>query len=177
MFPEVDPLLGPEMRSTGEVLGLADSFGLAYFKAQEAAQQRLPREGTVLITVGERDRERVLPAAHKFAQLDFRIMATSGTASFLAEHGIASQIVLKLHQGRPNIHDAIANGQIQLVVNTPAGKTSEFDDSFIRKAAIRHGVPYITTTSAALAAATGIAAHRNSSEHVHSLQDYHKTIA
>ena len=177
MFPEVDPLLGPEMRSTGEVLGLADSFGLAYFKAQEAAQQRLPREGTVLITVGERDRERVLPAARKFAQLDFRIMATSGTASFLAEHGIASQIVLKLHQGRPNIHDAIANGQIQLVVNTPAGKTSEFDDSFIRKAAIRHGVPYITTTSAALAAATGIAAHRNSSEHVHSLQDYHKTIA
>ena len=176
MFPEVDPLLGPEMRSTGEVLGLADSFGLAYFKAQEATQQRLPLEGTVLITVAARDRELVLPAAREFARLGFRIMATSGTAGFLADNGIASQIVLKVQQGRPNIADAIANGEIRLIVNTPAGKTSEFDDSYIRKAAIRHRIPYITTTSAARAAARGIAAHREAHAGVRPLQHYHTAV-
>ncbi len=176
MFPEVDPLLGPEMRSTGEVLGLAESFGLAFFKAQTAARQELPLEGTVLLTVGNRDRELILPAAREFARLGFRIMATSGTASYLADQGIASQIVLKVHQGRPNIEDAIANGEIQLVVNTPLGRTSEFDDSYIRKAAIRHNVPYVTTTSAALAAASGISAHRGSVSDTRSLQDYHGSI-
>jgi carbamoyl-phosphate synthase large subunit len=145
MFPEVDPLLGPEMRSTGEVLGMADSFGLAFAKAEEAAQQRLPLEGTVLITVAERDRELVLEAAEEFHALGFEIRATVGTHAFLAEHGIAAQPILKLHEGRPNIEDAIKNGDIHLVVNTPAGKSSEFDDSYIRKAAIRHKVPYITT--------------------------------
>ena len=176
MFPEVDPLLGPEMRSTGEVLGMAESFGLAYYKAEEAALQRLPLEGTVLITVGARDRELVLPAAREFAGLGFRIMATSGTAAYLADNGVASQIVLKVQQGRPNIADAIANGEIQLIVNTPAGKTSEFDDSFIRKAAIRHRIPYVTTTSAARAAARGIAAHREAHESVRSLQRYHAAL-
>jgi carbamoyl-phosphate synthase large subunit len=176
MFPEVDPLLGPEMRSTGEVLGLADSYGLAFFKAQEATGTRLPDDGTVLITIAERDRERILPAARVFAELGFRIMSTSGTASFLAAHGIEATSVLKLHEGRPNIQDAITNGEIQLVVNTPAGKSSEFDDSYIRKSAIKHRIPYITTTSAALAAAEGIRAHRESAGAVRSLQSYHAGI-
>ena len=177
MFPEVDPLLGPEMRSTGEVLGLASSFGLAYFKAQEAAQQRLPLEGTVLITVAERDRANVLEAARGFAELGFKIRATAGTHAFLAANGIASDPILKLHEGRPNIADAITNGEIHLVINTPAGKSSEFDDSYIRKAAIRHKVPYLTTPAAALAAAGGIAAHRASRDGVRSLQSYHAGIA
>jgi carbamoyl-phosphate synthase large subunit len=176
MFPEVDPLLGPEMRSTGEVLGLADSYGLAFYKAQEATGTRLPDEGTVLITIAERDRERILPAAREFASLGFRIMATSGTAAFLAGNGIEATTVLKLHEGRPNIDDAITNGEVQLLVNTPAGKSSEFDDSYIRKAAIKHRVPYITTTSAALAAAQGIRAHRESPGSVRSLQSYHADI-
>jgi carbamoyl-phosphate synthase large subunit len=172
MFPEVDPLLGPEMRSTGEVLGLADSFGLAYFKAQEAVGQRLPLEGTVLITVAARDRELALPAACEFARLGFAIRATAGTSAFLADNGVVCEPILKLHEGRPNIEDAIKNGEIDLVVNTPSGKSSEFDDSYIRKAAIRHRIPYITTTSAALAAARGIAAHRQSGPGVRSLQSY-----
>jgi len=176
MFPEVDPLLGPEMRSTGEVLGLADSYGLAFYKAQEATGTRLPDEGCVLITVAERDRERILPAAREFASLGFRIMSTSGTAAFLGEHGVEALPVLKLHEGRPNIQDVLTNGEIHLVVNTPAGKSSEFDDSYIRKAAIKHRVPYITTTSAALAAAQGIRAHRESPGSVRSLQRYHADI-
>ncbi|MGV8084586.1 MAG: carbamoyl-phosphate synthase large subunit [Coriobacteriia bacterium] len=176
MFPEVDPVLGPEMRSTGEVLGLADSYGLAFYKAQEAAGTRLPDDGTVLITVAERDRELVLPAARRFAEIGFRILATAGTSAFLGEHGIETMPILKLHEGRPNIQDAITNGEIQLVVNTPSDKTSEFDDSYIRKSAIKHRVPYITTTSAALAAAEGIAAHRQSSGAVRSLQSYHAAI-
>ncbi len=176
MFPEVDPLLGPEMRSTGEVLGMGDSFGLAFFKAQEATQSRLPLEGTVLITVAERDRERVLPAASEFAGLGFRIRATAGTCAFLAERGIDAEPILKLHEGRPHIADAIKNGEIGLVVNTPAGKTSEFDDSYIRKAAIEHRVPYITTTAAALAAARGIAAYLERPGEVRSLQAYHADI-
>ena len=176
MFPEVDPLLGPEMRSTGEVLGMADSFGLAFAKAEEAAGQRLPLEGTVLITIAERDRELVLEAAREFHSLGFKIRATAGTHAFLAERGIGSDAILKLHEGRPNIEDAIKNGEIQLVVNTPAGKSSEFDDSYIRKAAIRHKVPYITTTAAAMAAAKGIAARRAAPGRVRSLQSYHATI-
>jgi carbamoyl-phosphate synthase large subunit len=176
MFPEVDPLLGPEMRSTGEVLGMADSFPLAFAKAEEAAGQRLPLQGTVLITVAERDRELALPAAREFHALGFHIRATVGTHAFLAAHGIESEPILKLHEGRPNIEDAIKNGEIQLVVNTPAGKSSEFDDSYIRKAAIRHKVPYITTTAAAKAAAGGIAARRQDGGHVRSLQSYHAGI-
>ncbi len=176
MFPEVDPLLGPEMRSTGEVLGMASSFGLAFEKAQEATGQRLPAEGTVLITVAERDRERILVAAADMKRLGFRIVATAGTHAFLAQNGIDSEPILKLHEGRPNIEDAIKNGEIQLVVNTPAGKSSEFDDSYIRKAAIRAKVPYVTTTSAATAAAKGMLARSESQEGVRSLQSYHAQI-
>ena len=176
MFPEVDPLLGPEMRSTGEVLGMADSFDLAFWKAQEAVAP-LPTGGTVLITVAERDRSEVVAdVARRFARLGFKIRATAGTHAFLASHDVPSEPILKQHEGRPNIVDAIKNRAIQLVINTPAGKLSEHDDSYIRKMAIRHKVPYITTLTAAMAAADGIAAYRESKSHVKSLQSYHASI-
>jgi carbamoyl-phosphate synthase large subunit len=176
MFPEVDPLLGPEMRSTGEVLGLAESSGLAFFKAQEAAGQTLPLEGTLLLTVSPRDREGALEVAQRFVELGFAIRATSGTAAFLAEHGIESVPVLKHHEGRPNLVDDIKNGEISLVVNTPSGKLSTIDDSYIRKASIQYRVPYITTIAAAVAAAKGIAATRRGHGEVKSLQAYHRDI-
>ncbi len=176
MFPEVDPILGPEMRSTGEVLGIADSFGLAFFKAQEAAQQVLPTKGTVLITVCERDRPAVYEAAQQFTKLGFNIKATEGTYKFLASKGIESQLILKLHEGRPNIIDALKNKEIQLVINTPSGKLSQYDDSYIRKTAIKYKVPYMTTLAAALAAAKGITAYCQGKTSVRSLQDYHSKI-
>jgi carbamoyl-phosphate synthase large subunit len=176
MFPEVDPLLGPEMRSTGEVLGLAESSGLAFFKAQEAAGQTLPLEGTLLLTVSPRDREGALEVAQRFVELGFAIRATSGTAAFLAEHGIESVPVLKHHEGRPNLVDDIKNGEINLVVNTPSGKLSTIDDSYIRKTSIQYRVPYITTIAAAVAAAKGIAATRRGHGEVKSLQAYHRDI-
>ncbi|MGB2855340.1 MAG: carbamoyl-phosphate synthase large subunit, partial [Dehalococcoidia bacterium] len=176
MFPEVDPVLGPEMRSTGEVLGMAENAGLAFFKAQEAARQRLPLDGAVLITVSELDRVRALEVARRFSELGFDLKATVGTRQYLAEHGIDSELILKRHEGRPNITDAIANGEIQLVVNTPSGKLSVEDDSYIRKAAIKYKVPYITTTTAAVSAAKGIAAHRKGHSGVKSLQEDHADI-
>lgn len=176
MFPEVDPVLGPEMRSTGEVLGMAENVGLAYYKAQEAAKQRLPMEGTVLITVSELDRTRALEVAQRFSELGFTLKATVGTRNYLAEHGIDSEPILKRHEGSPNITDAIANGEIQLVVNTPSGKLSVWDDSYIRKAAIKYKVPYITTTTAAVSAAKGIAAVRKGYGEIRSLQEYHADI-
>ena len=173
MFPEVDPLLGPEMRSTGEVLGLSDSFGLAFYKAEEAAGGTLPAEGTVLITVAEQDRPAVYDVARRFSELGFKILATVGTHADLAEAGIESTPILKVHEGQPNIIDAMKNGEIQLVVNTPNGKASQHDDSYIRKNAIRLRIPYMTTLAAALAAARGIGAIRKTQETVKSLQDYH----
>ncbi len=177
MFPEVDPLLGPEMRSTGEVLGMADSFGLAFYKAQEAAQQLLPSEGSVLVTVSEKDRPAVLEVAREFDNLGFKIKSTIGTHTFLSEHDIQSELILKMHEGRPNIVDGIKNKEIQLVINTPSGKLSKYDDSYIRKAAIKYKVPYITTLAAALAAARGIAAYRQGKDSVRSLQEYHAGIS
>ena len=177
MFPEVDPVLGPEMRSTGEVLGMADNMGLAFYKAQEAAKQTLPSKGAVLFTVCERDRNgSAAEAAGRFAEMGFKILATNGTQKYLAERGIEADPILKLHEGRPNITDAIKNGEIQLVVNTPAGKTSAVDDSYIRKAAITHAVPYITTVAAAVAAAKGVAARQERKADVRSLQEYHADI-
>ena len=176
MFPEVDPLLGPEMRSTGEVLGLADSFGLAFYKAQEAAQQLLPSEGTVLITVSEGDKRVSLEVARRFHELGFMIKATEGTHRFLANQGIESEPIRKMHEGRPNIVDGIKNREIHLIINTPSGKLSKYDDSYIRKAAIKYKVPYITTTAAAVAAARGIAAYRRGHGRVKSLQRYHRDI-
>ena len=179
MFPEVDPILGPEMRSTGEVLGMADSFELAFFKAEEAAQATLPTSGTVLISVNDYDKADALEAARLFLKIGFKIKATRGTQLFLAENGIEAEVINKRHEGRPDIADGITNKEIQLVINTPAGKLSEFDDSYIRKAAIRYKVPYITTMTAALASARGIAAFQTSgtpSAPVKSLQEYHAAI-
>jgi len=176
MLPEVDPLLGPEMRSTGEVLGMADSFGLAFYKAQKATLQELPSEGAVLISVSATERPTLLPVAKEFADLGFKIKATEGTHAFLASHGIQAEPIKKMHEGRPNIVDGIMNKEIHLVVNTPSGKLSKEDDSYIRKAAIKYKVPYITTTAAALASARGIAAFRQGHGEVKSVQAYHKEI-
>lgn len=179
MFPEVDPLLGPEMRSTGEVLGIADSFGLAYFKSQEATQSPLPTSGTVLISVSDQDKPAILETAREFSRLGFRIKATEGTYNFLKENGIEAEEIKKLYQGRPNIADGITNGEIHLVINTPQGKRGQHDDSYIRKSAIKYKVPYITTTAAAFASAKGIAAYRENSfsqAKLKSLQEYHADI-
>jgi carbamoyl-phosphate synthase large subunit len=176
MFPEVDPVLGPEMRSTGEVLGMADSFGLAFFKSQEGAKATLPTEGAVLISVSHRDRPAVTDAARKFHELGFRIKATEGTNRFLTASGIPSELIKKEHEGRPNITDGIKNGEIHLVINTPIGRLSAHDDSYIRKAAIKYNVPYITTLTAALAAAEGIAAYRKGRGAAKSLQARHAEI-
>jgi carbamoyl-phosphate synthase large subunit len=176
MFQEVDPLLGPEMRSTGEVLGLADSYGLSFFKAQEATQQVLPSRGTVLITVADPDKTSIAETAKMFSDLGFKILTTKGTQEYLAEKSIESEAVLKVHEGRPNIVDAIKNNQIHLIVNTPVGKRSQHDDSYIRKAAIKYKVPYITTTTAAAATAKGIAARQDGETEVKSLQSYHAGI-
>jgi carbamoyl-phosphate synthase large subunit len=176
MFPEVDPVLGPEMRSTGEVLGLAGSYGMAFYKSQEATGSLLPLAGTLLLTVAEHDRPAAVEAARRFTDLGFSIIATQGTTDYLAKHGVAAQPVLKLHEGRPNVADAIMNGKVQLVVNTPSGKASIHDDSYIRKAAIKHKIPYITTIAAAMAAAEGIAARKQGKESIKSLQEYHAAI-
>ncbi|MBN2485664.1 MAG: carbamoyl-phosphate synthase large subunit [Bacteroidales bacterium] len=177
MFPDVDPLLGPEMRSTGEVLGLAGSYGMAFFKSQEATQTSLPVKGSVLITIADRDKQKIAEIAKNFKEMSFKILATNGTAKFLKDFGIEAEVINKVHQGRPNIVDAIKNGEIQLVINTPAGKLSEFDDSYIRKNAIKYKVPYITTTSAALAATQGIKDRLSGEYKVKSLQEYHAEIS
>ncbi|NLH98389.1 MAG: carbamoyl-phosphate synthase large subunit [Chthonomonadales bacterium] len=172
MFPEVDPLLGPEMRSTGEVLGLAECFGMAYFKAQEAVGGRLPLEGTVLVTVADQDKEAALGVARKLRDMGFRLVATRGTQTYLEEHGVEAQAVRKLHEGRPNLMDDMQNGAIHLVINTPAGKDAVWDDSYIRKTAVRLKIPYLTTTAAAVAAAEGIRAARSGHTTIRSLQEY-----
>ncbi|MDZ7619627.1 MAG: carbamoyl-phosphate synthase large subunit [Patescibacteria group bacterium] len=176
MYHEVDPVLGPEMRSTGEVLGMANSFGLAFYKAEQGALSRLPSEGTVLISVADRDKPAVVEVARRFTELGFTIKTTEGTRRHLADAGIDSEPIAKLSEGRPNIADAIANGEIHLVINTPRGKESKQDDSYIRKTAVRRKLPYITTMAAALAAAKGIAAYRAGREQVKSLQEYHRDI-
>jgi len=176
MFPAIDPLLGPEMRSTGEVLGISDSYSMAFFKSQEAIQSPLPLNGTVLITIADRDKDRIIETAQRFRDMDFLILSTVGTKLFLENNGIAADLILKVHEGRPNIVDAIKNGEIDLVVNTPSGSLSEYDDSYIRKNAIKYKIPYITTTSAALASAKGIKERHNGSYKVRSLQDYHSAI-
>jgi len=176
MFPEVDPVLGPEMRSTGEVLGLADSYGLAFYKAQMAIQLPLPREGNVLITVADHDKPSILESARLFREQGFTILSTEGTAKFLSEHGIDSKPIKKIGYGRPNIVDAIKNKEIQLVVNTPSGRESQEDDSYIRKSAINYKVPYITTAAAALATIKGISARAKGPSKIKSLQEYHAEI-
>ncbi len=177
MFPEVDPLLGPEMRATGEVMGLADTFGLAFYKAQEAAGYRLPVEGNVLLTVSDCDKELVLPIARGIKKLGFTIYATAGTGHFLNEHGIATCPIKKLHEGRPNIVDAIKNKEIHLIINTPIGRGSKHDDSYIRMMAIQHKVPYITSIAAAAASVEGIAAIKKSQFLPKSLQEFYQELS
>ncbi len=176
MFQEVDPLLGPEMRSTGEVLGLADSFGLAFYKAQEAAQQTLPDAGTVLITVADADKGAILEVAGEFQRLGFKVKATEGTCAYLQEKGIVCERILKIHEGRPHLVDAIKNKEIQLIINTPIGRLGNQDDSHIRKAAIKFKIPYITTPAAAVAAVKGIKAFRGGRGRARALQAYHRDI-
>jgi len=176
MFPEVDPLLGPEMRSTGEVLGMAESFGLAFYKAQDAAKQTLPSKGTVLITVNDADKGAAVEVAKRFEKLGFKILATNGTCKHLKGNDVEAEAIYKMQEGRPNIMDAIKNGEIQLLINTPAGKMSKFDDSYIRKAAIKYKIPYITTIAAAVASAKGIEAIQKGKGKIKSLQEYHAEI-
>ena len=177
MFPEVDPLLGPEMRSTGEVLGLSASYGEAFFKAQEGTQSKLPLSGTVLISVNRKDKEEVVEVARSLANDGFKILATGGTCDILNANGVPATKVNKLSEGRPNIKDLITNGKIDLIINSPVGKDSVNDDSYLRKAAIKAKVPYMTTVAAAKATADGIhylKKHGNSE--VKSLQELHSEI-
>lgn len=177
MFPEVDPLLGPEMRSTGEVLGLSAGFGEAFIKAQEATQSKLPTEGTVLISVSDRDKPDLLEVAKGFNKAGFSIIATGSTYDRIVEAGIPAEKIAKINEGRPNILDKISNGKIDLIVNTPVGKKSAVDDSYIRKAAIKNRIPYFTTMTAAKAAADGICTVKGEGKlAVKSLQEFHSEI-
>ncbi|HKO04662.1 MAG TPA: carbamoyl-phosphate synthase large subunit [Candidatus Acidoferrales bacterium] len=176
-FRGVDTILGPEMRSTGEVMGMADSFGQAFAKAQIAAGQRLPHSGTVFISVSERDKRNVPPLARQFQQLGFTILATRGTAAALRAAGIPADPVFKVNEGRPNIVDQIKTGRVHLVINTPLGLESHFDEKAIRRAAVRYNIPCITTMSAAFAAAHGIRALQEETHPVAALQTLHAPAA
>jgi carbamoyl-phosphate synthase large subunit len=177
MFPEVDPVLGPEMRSTGEALGLFQNWGQAFYRAQEACKVNLPLEGTVLISVANRDKDDLIDVARAFVDCGFRILATKGTAQAIAQAGLPVETILKIHEGRPSINDAITNGEIDLIINTPSGKESAIDDSYIRKNAIKHRIPYFTTMVAAKATAIGIKAEKESQgDPIKSLQEYHASI-
>jgi carbamoyl-phosphate synthase large subunit len=176
MFPDVDPVLGPEMKSTGEVLGIAPSYGLAFYKAEEAANMQLPTEGTVLISATDADKEEILDVAERLDKLGFVIRATKGTKAFLDKHGVKAELAIKLNEGRPDISDDIRNRQIQMVINTPAGGKGKHDDSYIRQAAIQYKIPYITTTAAARATVAGIETVKGGHAEVKALQEYHEVV-
>ncbi|MES2123656.1 MAG: carbamoyl-phosphate synthase large subunit [Gemmatimonadota bacterium] len=173
-FPGVDVRLGPEMRSTGEVMGIADSFGMAFAKAQASVDGKLPLEGSVLITVNDRDKGTVVPIARRFHELGFTILATTGTAKYLKARGIPAERVLKVYEGRPNGIDLMVSGKVHLLVNTPLGKLTQHDDYTMRRAALQHGVPYTTTMSAASAACDAIIALKSRPGTVRSLQEWHQ---
>jgi carbamoyl-phosphate synthase large subunit len=174
MFPEVDPLLGPEMRATGEVMGIAETFGLAFYKAQESAGAKLPTEGNVLLTVADKDKHSLLPIAQRLNKLGFTILATRNTSQYLNENGVDNREILKLYEGRPHILDAIKNNEIQLIINTPVGRLSKDDDSFIRMQAIQQKIPYVTSIAAAVASVDGIEAIKNEKTEPVSLQEYYE---
>lgn len=177
MFQEVDPVLGPEMRSTGEVLGLSRFYGEAFFKAQEATQTKLPLEGTVLITVNDKDKDEVVDLARDFAETGFKILASKHTGKLIQDAGVEVELVNKLQEGRPDILDLITNGKIDLIVNTPIGKDRNVDDSYLRKAAIKKKVPYMTTMAAAKATISGIQSLKKPGcGEVRSLQELHSEI-
>ncbi len=178
MFPEVDPVLGPEMRSTGEVLGLSSHYGEAFFKSQEGIQSKLPLSGKVLISVKDKDKEEVIGVAKKLEGVGFEIVATEGTYKYLSEAGVNVSMAKKLYEGRPNIQDMITNGEISLIINSPIGKASVHDDSYLRKAAIKAKVPYITTVAAAIATADGIEyVKTHETGEIMSIQALHATIS
>ena len=172
MFPEVDPVLGPEMRATGEVMGLASTFGMAYFKSQQAAGMRLPLSGKVLVSVNKRERQYLIPIARSLAELGFELIATEGTYNDLVANGIACKQVCKLNEGRPDVADLIRNREVALIINTPAGKLSKIDDSCIRMLAIQYKIPYMTTIAAAKATAEGIREAKFGESPLKSLQEY-----
>lgn len=172
MFPEVDPVLGPEMRATGEVMGVADDFGMAYYKSQEGAGCILPTSGKVLITVSPRDKKYIEPIAKDLIGLGFSLVATEGTAAALKDMNIPVETALKLHEGRPNLGDMITNKQIDLIINTPIGREGKIDDSYIRMLATRHKIPYMTTIAAAKASVMGIRSAQNGKTAPKSLQEY-----
>ena len=176
MFQEVDPLLGPEMRSTGEVLGMAETFGEAYYKAQEATQTSLPLSGTVLISVNDRDKKDLVEVARMFNDCGFKIIATGGTCDMIVDAGIPATKIYKLQQGRPNVLDAITNNEVDLVINTPDDKKGAMDDSYIRKGVIKARIPYVTTMAAARASAQGIKTMQDKTSGVKSLQKFHEEI-
>ncbi len=173
-LPGVDLILGPEMRSTGEVMGIADSFGMAFAKAQISADGALPLEGTVCITVNDRDKPTVVPIARRFHELGFRVLSTAGTARYLRARGIPVESVLKVYEGRPHVLDLLVQGEIHLLINTPLGKLTQQDDYRIRRAALQHGIPYTTTLSAASAACDAVIARRSRQGTVRSLQEWHQ---
>ena len=177
MFPEVDPVLGPEMRSTGEVLGIASSYGAALYKAEEAAKTILPTEGKVLISVSDLDKPQVVELAQGYYDAGFTIVATSNTYNLINENGIPAEKIKKIYEGRPNISDALTNGELAMIINTPNGKQSAHDDSYIRKSAIKMKIPYVTNIAAAKASLEGIMEMKiHGSHEVKSLQEYHKAI-
>ena len=172
-LPGVDLILGPEMRSTGEVMGIADSFGMAFAKAQVSADGALPLEGTVFVTVNDHDKQTVVPIIRRFHELGFKVVATEGTGRYLRSRGIPAGRVLKVHEGRPNAIDLILSGDVQLLINTPLGKLTQQDDYLIRRAALQHRTPYTTTLSAASAACDAVIAMRSRARTVCSLQEWH----
>ena len=176
MFQEVDPLLGPEMRSTGEVLGMAKDFGTAFYKAQEATQTRLPLKGTVLISVNDRDKSELVEVAKGFYECGFDIIATGGTYDMIVNASIPATKIFKLNQGRPNVLDAITNNEVSIVINTPDDKKGAADDSYIRKGVIKARIPYVTTMAAAKASIAGIKALQTGKSEVKSLQQFHAEI-
>ena len=177
MFQEVDPVLGPEMRSTGEVLGLSASYGEAFYKSQEGVGSVLPLEGTALISVKDKDKEEVIEVAKSLEADGFKIIATGGTYDYLSKAGIKAELVKKLYEGRPNVYDMITNGEVDIIINSPIGKNSVHDDSYLRKAAIKSKTPYMTTVAAAKAAADGIHyVKTHETGEITSIQDLHAQI-
>jgi carbamoyl-phosphate synthase large subunit len=175
-FPGVDTILGPEMKSTGEVMGGAGSFGMAFMKAMLGVGQRLPEDGTVCLSVNNDDKMEVLPIARELAAMGFKIAGTRGTAAYLRAHGIDASVVYKVNEGRPSLADEIVNRRIAMVINTPLGRESFFDDKAVRRAAMMTGVPCITTITGAAAAVQAIRAMRSEGLDVRALQDYHATV-
>jgi carbamoyl-phosphate synthase large subunit len=171
-FREFDPILGPEMRSTGEVMGISETFGSAFAKAQLAAENGLPTEGAIFITVNDADKPAMMPIARRFHEMGFQLLATGGTAKYLRARGIPVKSVFKVHEGRPNCHDLIVNGEVQLLINTPLGKHAQADDYILRQAAIVNRVSYTTTMSAASAASDAILSLRSRQQSVRSLQEW-----